>query len=138
MAVDLQNLAYALVQLVHNFGAVAVTGSAAAAWWADGRPPAPRGLAWLALAGWALQAASGAGFGAVSYAWYGRFPELHGIAVAALVVKMVCAASGFLLAAAYLRFAHRWQERRRRDAWRALFALAAAALSAAAFLRWFA
>jgi len=138
VAVDLQNLAYALVQLVHNFGAVAVTGSAAAAWWADGRPPALRGLAWLVLVAWALQAASGAGFGAVSYAWYGRFPELHGIAVAALVVKMVCAVSGFLLAAAYLCFAHGWQERRRRGAWQALFALAATALSAAAFLRWFA
>ena len=138
MAVDLQNLAYALIQLVHNFGAVAVTGSAAAAWWADGRPPARRGLAWLALAGWALQAASGAGFGAVSYAWYGSFPELHGIAVVALGVKMVCAASGFLLAAAYLRFADGWHERGHRGVWRALFALAATALSAAAFLRWFA
>jgi hypothetical protein len=138
VAVDLQNLAYALVQLVHNFGAVAVTGSAAAAWWAGGRPPVLHRLAWLALAGWALQAASGAAFGAVSYAWYGRFPELHGIAVAALAVKIGCAASGFLLAAAYLRFAGGWDERRRRGSWRALFALAATALSGAAFLRWFA
>jgi hypothetical protein len=138
VAVDLQNLAYALVQLVHNFGAVAVTGSAAAACWAGGRPPSQRGLAWLVLAGWTLQAASGAGFGAVSYAWYGSFPELHGIAVAALVVKIGCAVGGFVLAVAYLRFAHGWQEGRCRGAWRALLALAATALSAAAFLRWFA
>lgn len=135
---DLQNLAYALLQVVHNFGAVAVTGGALAALAVlrAGSAP-PRWLAGVVLAGWAMQIASGAGFGAVSYAWYGRFPDLHGIAVAALGVKLACAASGIVGAAACLRYASRWPAASRRLAWLGLAALAATALSAAAFLRWF-
>ncbi len=135
---DPQNLAYALVQLVHNFGAVAVVGSAAAALWLA--PPASvllRALAWTALGGWAAQAASGATFGAVSYFYYGRFPDLHGIAVAALMVKMACATAGIVLAAAYLRFGAAWSQAGCRVAWHFLLGLAVIALSAAAFLRWF-
>lgn len=135
---DPQNLAYALVQVVHNFGAVAVTGGAAAAL----LPPhagavVPRWLGGVVLAGWAMQIASGAGFGAISYAWYGKFPDIHGVALAALGIKMVCAASGAMLAAAYLRYAAGWAAARCRNAWIGLFALSATALSAAAFLRWF-
>lgn len=135
---DPQNLAYAVVQLAHNFGAVSVLGGAVAALWpAPQGPAARRRLAWLVLAGWAVQGASGAGFGAVSYAWYGRFPDLHGIAVAALLVKMACAATGFVLALVYLRNATAWMSARCDAAWIGLVGLAATALSAAAFLRWF-
>jgi hypothetical protein len=90
--VDPQNLAYALVQLAHNFGAVAVTGGAVAGWLRQRHGLAPAaGLIWLVLAGWLLQAASGASFGLISFAWYGQFPDLHGIAVAALMIKLSCA-----------------------------------------------
>lgn len=135
---DLQNLAYALVQVVHNFGAVAVTGAAAAALallCAD--VTVPRWLGGVVLAGWAMQIASGAGFGAISYAWYDKLPDIHGVAVAALGIKMVCAASGLLIAAAYLRYAGGWSAARCRSLWIGLVTLAATALSAAAFLRWF-
>lgn len=136
---DPQNLAYALVQLAHNFGAVAVTGGAVAGWLRlrHGATPAA-GLIWLVLAGWLLQVASGAGFGAISHAYYGQFPDLHGIAVAALTVKLSCAAAALLLCVVLLRFAGAWPAARRRQAWAALAGLAATALSAAAFLRWFA
>ena len=135
---DLQNLAYALTQVAHNFGAVAVAGGAVFARWpARQARDTRRRLAWLVLAGWALQAASGAGFGAVSYAYYGRFPDIHGIAVAALLTKMACAAAGLVLGAAYLKLESGWPEARRDAAWTGLAALAAAALAAAAFLRWF-
>lgn len=135
---DLQNFAYAVVQVVHNFGAVAVTGGAAAALLPLRADAALRRvLGWAVLAGWAMQIASGAGFGGISYAYYGRFPDIHGVAVAALGVKMVCAASAFLLAAAYLRYAAGWSAARCRSTWIGLVALAATALSAAAFLRWF-
>ena len=136
---DLQNLAYALVQLAHNFGAVAVTGGAVAGWLSQRRETAPtRRLLWLVFAGWALQAASGAGFGLISLAYYGQFPDLHGVAIVALVLKLTCATAGLLLSLLGLKFADNWSATRRRQAWTALVGLAATALSAAAFLRWFA
>lgn len=133
---DLQNLAYASIQVIHNFGAVAVVGSAAYGLW-SGPGPMRTPAAWIMLAGWAAQAVSGGAFGAISWLYYGRFPDIHGIAVAALLIKMACAAAGFMLAAAYLYRGSGWSERARQAAWRALAALAATALSAAAFLRWF-
>lgn len=136
---DLQNLAYALVQVAHNFGAAAVVGAATAALWPARPPPAARRrLAWLVLAGWTVQGLSGAGFGTVSYINYGAFPDLHGIAVAALLVKVTCATTGFGLAVATLRWGENWQEARGDAVWAGLIAVAVTALAAAAFLRWFA
>ena len=139
MGVDIQNLAYALIQVVHNFGAAGVVGGAVAARLLAGEmPAAQRRLAWLVLFGWLAQAASGAGFGAVSHYFYGRFPDLHDLALAALLVKLACAAGGALLAAVFLRQASGWPAPRCRAAWNVLIGLAATALTAAAFLRWFA
>ncbi|QLQ24694.1 MAG: hypothetical protein HZT41_07360 [Dechloromonas sp.] len=136
---DPQNLAYALIQLVHNFGAVAVVGGAVAArWLARDAPATQRRLAWLVLAGWLAQAASGAGFGAVSFLFYGRFPDIHAIARVALLLKMACAASGILLAAGYLKRAADWLPARRDTVWTLLLVIAVTALASAAFLRWFA
>ncbi|MDH4235241.1 MAG: hypothetical protein OEV15_08930, partial [Gallionella sp.] len=92
-------------------------------------------LAWIVLIGWAAQGASGATFGAISFYHYGKFPDIHDIAVAALGVKMACAALGFALAA-WLLFAHPSEAFNRR-AWLVLFGLGALALSSAAVLRWF-
>lgn len=137
--VDLQNLAYALVQVAHNFGAVAVGGGAVAGWLLHRSDAVrPSALMGLVLAGWTMQAASGAGFGVISFAYYGRFPDLHGVAVAALVVKLGCATAGVVLSMLLLKFASAWSAARCRQVWRALVGLAATALSAAAFLRWFA
>ena len=135
---DLQNLAYAIIQVAHNFGAVAVLGGAFSALrLVPGQAGMQRALAWLVLAGWATQAASGAAFGTVSWLYYGQFPDIHGIAIAALVIKVACAMTGFAIAAVYLRSASTWSEQVRQTAWRMLAFLAATALSAAAFLRWF-
>jgi hypothetical protein len=137
--VDPQSLAYALVQLVHNFGAVAVVGGAVGArWLARDAPATQRKLGWLVLGGWLAQAASGAGFGAVSYHFYGQFPDIHAIARAALLIKMACAAGGIPLAAGYLRRAADWLPARRDTVWTMLLALGVTALASAAFLRWFA
>ncbi len=131
-----QNLAYAIVQVVHNFGAVAaVGGSFAAVKFRDVNTR--RRLAGVALAGWGTQAASGAAFGATSYYFYHRLPDIAGVAVAALVVKIVCVAIGFLLLATYLFRSDRWPPAKMDAAWTASSALAITALSAAAFLRWF-
>lgn len=133
---DLQSLSYAAIQIVHNFGAVAVVGSAFLALW-PGLVGMRKPLAWIMLAGWVAQAASGGAFGGVSWLYYGRFPDIHGIAVAALLIKMACAAAGFMLAAAYIYSGSGWSERAQQASWRALASLAATALTAAAFLRWF-
>lgn len=129
MRLDAQNLAYALTQVVHNFGAVVVLATPLYALVA--RPgTAVRPLAWAVLAGWGAQLASGALFGLVSLHYYGQLPDIHGIAVAALALKVGCA----LLAVLLLGFA---LLRRRAAPWRVLAALGATALAAAAFLRWF-
>lgn len=131
-----QNLAYAIVQVAHNFGAAAVVGGSLAALKfrsAETR----RQLAWLVLAGWGTQAASGAAFGAVSYYFYHRFPDISGIAVMALTIKMGCVAIGFLLLAAYLYRSAAWSVVKSNAVWAASSVLAATALFAAAFLRWF-
>jgi len=135
---DLQNLAYAIIQVAHNFGAVAVLGGAfSALWLTPQQSSTQRTLAWLVLGGWAAQAASGAAFGTVSWLYYGQFPDIHGIAIAALVIKVACAMAGFAIAAIYLRSALMWSDQARQTAWWVLAGLAATALSAAAFLRWF-
>jgi hypothetical protein len=136
--VDGQNLGYALIQVLHNFGAAAAVGGALFGIWPLHQPaPVRIRLAWLVLAAWTLQGASGTAFGALSYAYYGSFPDISGVAVAALFLKVACAACGFLLAAAYLRLAPGWTDGQRERAWTGLLVLAATALTAAAFLRWF-
>ncbi len=135
---DIQNLGYTVVQIAHNFGAVAVVGSAfMALWLAPEQAIKRRQLAWLMLAGWAVQAASGSAFGALSWLYYGQLPDIHGIAIAALLIKISCAASGFVLVALYLYRDQTWAETNAKTIWRTLAALAATALTAAAFLRWF-
>ena len=131
---DIQNLAYAITQIVHNFGAMTVVGGAVFALvWREA--DIQRRLAWMVLAGWLVQAVSGATFGAISYYYYAKFPDIFGIAVVALIVKVVCAVLGFSLAGWQLIAQH--TEASRRYSWFALCGLGVLALSSAAVLRWF-
>lgn len=136
---DAQDLAYALNQIIHNFGAVAVTGGAASGRWmrSSSSGQIQRRMAWLTLAGWGAQAASGATFAAISYLTYGRLPDIHGIALGALCLKIACAVLGVCLCAVYLVRAPAWGDVRGRLTWTALLVCAVLALGAAAFLRWF-
>jgi hypothetical protein len=132
------NLIYTCVQLAHNFGAVAVVGSPAAAWWLGGENVvAQHRLAWLTVFGWVAQGASGAGFGATSYFLKGQLPDIAGVALVALSVKVGCVLAGIGLAVLYLKTGLRWSAGRQLRFWQGMLALAATALSAAAFLRWF-
>jgi len=134
-------LVYTLVQAVHNLGAVAVVASPAVALGSRGRGERgevnERRLAWLLLAAWGLQAASGAGFAAASYGLKGALPEVTGVALAALVIKMAATAAGFTLGAALLRARRLAGGRPRAVAWGLALGLALAALLAAAPLRWY-
>ncbi len=131
-------LVYALVQAVHNFGAVAVVASPAVALGLRGRSGATeRLLAWVLLAAWGLQAASGAGFAAASYGLKGALPEVTGVALGALVVKMAATIFGILLGAVLLWARRLAGGRSRAIAWGLGLVLAVAALTAAAPLRWY-
>ena len=133
---DLQNLAYALTQVAHNFGAVTVVAVPLYVVCA-GRPVRERRVLWLVLSGWVLQLASGALFGLVSVHFYGQLPDIHGIAVAALSVKVLCAIAAVVLVAVLLRWRAARADHRVTVIWRVLAALGMTALTAAAFLRWF-
>ncbi len=134
-----ENLSYAIMQLVHNFGAAAVVGVAIFAIYPAAQPiPIQRKFAWLVGLSWTAQALSGVGFGAVSYYFYEKLPDLHGLAFAALLIKIMCAAGGVSIAIMYLRQAAGWTTEQRSVAWKLLAALGVTALAAAAFLRWFA
>ncbi|MDH5546175.1 MAG: hypothetical protein OEZ43_11310 [Gammaproteobacteria bacterium] len=133
-----ENLFYALTQLVHNFGAMAVVGGALATLYlAAEKQGAQRKLAWLVLIGWGAQAASGISFGAISFYFYGETPDLHATAQVAFIIKLFCATSGGILALFYVISAHAWADGSRRRAWKTLTLFGVVALSAAAFLRWF-
>jgi hypothetical protein len=133
-----QNLIYALIQVIHNFGAVAVVGTAASALsLVHGNAATRHRLSLLLALAWALQAASGVLFGIATYYFDKSLPDIHGIAVVALLVKITCATAGFILAASYIKFNSGWAKSRQDIAWRVLLALGMLALFAAAFLRWF-
>lgn len=134
---NLENLAYALVQLGHNFGAAAVVGGAVFALWPTLQASHARTLAGLIFSGWALQIATGVLFGIVSIYYYGRTPDLSAVATTALAVKVTAAIAGLVLAGWYLKRGARWDPRTLRATFKTLAVLGVAALMAAAFLRWF-
>ena len=135
---NLQNLIYALIQVVHNFGAVFVIGlSVYGIGWLRRELPIQRRLAmWLAVA-WAVQVAGGVAFGATSYFFYGHFPDIHGIAIDALSVKIACASGGLLISLLYFELGPRGWFRNSIPVWVVSLVLGCTALTAAAFLRWF-
>lgn len=132
-----ENLAYALVQVIHNFGAAAVLGGAVFVLWPVPRLEYGRTFAWLILFAWSAQIVSGGLFGVTSLYYYGETPDLSNIAMAALAVKVVSAITGFWLAARYLRRGRIWDRAGMKRTFRRLAMLATVALTAAAFLRWF-
>lgn len=132
-----ENLAYALVQVLHNIGAVAVTGGAILAMWPLPRLEYARRFAWVILAGWSVQIVSGALFGATSLYYYGETPDLSMVAMSALAIKVAAAFSGLLLSAWFLGRGGHCSHTCTQGIFKALAVLAVTALTAAAFLRWF-
>ena len=131
-----QNLIYAVIQVVHNFGAVAVVGGSLLAVVLRERPTRKR-LAVLTLLGWLTQAASGATFGLTTLYFDHGLPDISGIATYALGIKMLCASLGILLLTAYLWQGERWKDQQVHGVWLSSSVLAVTALTSAAFLRWF-
>jgi len=130
------DLPYALVQVVHNLGAAGVVAPPVGALWLSRGGAPSRRLAWLSTASWALQALTGAGFAAVSWLGKGALPEVEGVALQALAVKVACTLVGVSAGAILLRLRSatgapsRWL-------WATSLAAALGALFGAAFLRWY-
>jgi hypothetical protein len=134
----MENLCYSVAQVAHNFGAVAVVGGATFALYpATQTADTHYKLAWLVGFGWAAQAMSGMNFAAISYHYYDKLPDIHGIAMAALLIKIICAVFGLSIVILYLRYSDKLAIERRLLAWQLLTSLGIIALTAAAFLRWF-
>jgi hypothetical protein len=133
-----QNFIYALIQVVHNLGAATVAGTAVAALGlVRGDAAAKHRLAWILALAWVTQAVSGMLFGLTTYLYEKQLPDIHGIAVDALLIKIVCALVGFILAVVYLKLNSGWAANKKLIAWRISLVLGVVALSSAAFLRWF-
>ncbi|HEY8888161.1 MAG TPA: hypothetical protein VIM35_06720 [Gallionella sp.] len=111
--------------------------AASALWLVRGNAAVQHRLALLAAVAWAVQVASGVLFGITTYYFERHLPDIHGVAVDALLVKICCAVAGLVLTVAYLRLNSGWTLTRQLLVWRALLTLGVIALGSAAFLRWF-
>jgi hypothetical protein len=129
---QLDNALYALVQIAHNFGAVAAIGLPLAALRYAAADPTR--IYRSTLAAWIVQVASGVGFGLVSYLVVEELPQISGLAFIALCVKILCAALAIALTALLLVKKGAAPDR---AALASLTALGALALFSAAILRWF-
>jgi hypothetical protein len=132
-----ENLAYALTQVIHNFGAALLVGGSVFWLWPLPRQEYARGFVWVILFAWGAQIVSGILFGVTSLYYYGETPDLSAVALTALVIKVCSAAAGFLLGAWHLARGKDWGWGQVKRLFQAQAGLAALALTAAAFLRWF-
>ncbi len=131
-----QNLSYSIVQVGHNLGAVlTVSGPIVAIRFNDFS--IQKKIAVITLAGWGIQAVSGALFGATSFYFYHHFPDISGIALNALIIKIACTITSLILLIIYLVKSESWSTRRKFSTWIITSISSIIAMSAAAFLRWF-
>lgn len=146
----MQNLIYALIQVFHNEGAGAIVALGAYGTWMVGNRAAPRLALALTLL-WGLQGCTGALFGVVTFLYDHHLPDIHGIAVKALILKMLCVICGFSLAFRARKLAQvqvagvtgnqpgagSGLRQQGRLLWPVSLALGMISLGSAAFLRWF-
>ena len=133
---QVQNLIYALIQVFHNYGAASIVGLAIYGLVATRGGPRP-GLGLVLAMAWAIQGISGASFGLATYYFHHQLPDIYGVAIAALLIKIACVVLGFLIAASYVIWSKRLSLAAGHFIWIGLTALGVIALNAAAFLRWF-
>ena len=133
----IQNLIYALIQVVHNFGAATVLGISTYGYRRSSKKEVVDAPLLILAIAWAVQGVSGATFGLTSLYFDGQLPDIHGIAIIALWVKIVCVVTGLSVAIISLKKSMGTVHKTPCSVWLASLALAVTALSAAAFLRWF-
>jgi uncharacterized membrane protein YjfL (UPF0719 family) len=96
-----------------------------------------RRLFFFAGIGWLIQAVSGPSFGIASINFHGSLPDIYGIAVTALSIKIVCVVIGLLLTATLLLKRSGSNGNISTAKFAGHFTLGVVALTAAAFLRWY-
>ena len=132
---QIENILYAISQLIHNFGAVAVTALPLIALKFRLNEQQLRSAYKFIGAAWLVQSTSGAGFGLISYYVVGSLPELHHIALFALILKITCALTAIILVTTNL--AGLLNGIKDKLFLTILSGLGLTALSSAAILRWF-
>ncbi|KXW57434.1 hypothetical protein [Ferrovum myxofaciens] len=131
-------LEYALIQVLHNFGALLVVGLSGYGFRVALLRHSPsQTFALFVLLAWLAQGLTGATFGWVTYRSDHRLPDIHGIAMIALMIKVSCVCGGAGLMTSCLGWGGAWSSSRRMLVWAGSTGLACLALTAAAFLRWF-
>lgn len=132
----MQNLLYALIQVIHNFGAVLIVGVGAYGLF-FALNPHKRVLAAIQSFAWAMQGVSGGAFGLTTYHYYHQLPDIHGVAIAALLIKIGSVILGFFISALYVLYYSRFSKAIEKMFWWPMFLFGVLALISAAFLRWF-
>ena len=132
----MQNLLYALIQSIHNFGAVFIIGVGAYGLFFASNS-AKRILAATQSFAWAIQGITGGAFGLTTFHYYHQLPDIHGVAIVALLIKISCVVLGFVASATYVLFCPRFSQAVENLFWWLMFLLGVLALTSAAFLRWF-
>lgn len=124
---------YAVIQTVHNLGA-SITFAASGYAVLGYRPERRRILVFWLTSGWLVQLVTGFSFGLASHYLRGGIPDINGVSLIALMIKIICAAVGLLLGLWALRFS---DSPRLVPLFKIEWVLSVTALGAAAFLRWF-
>jgi len=134
----MHNLVYALIQLIHNFGAAAVIGIPAYVLMnqRDSMAVYHRVIISVAIA-WLVQLITGFTFGIASLTFYGHLPDIHGVAKIALSIKIICALTALGLFFVVWKQRLTYSNTRLRLYWASWLILGTIALSSAAFLRWY-
>lgn len=132
----MQNLLYALIQAIHNVGAVVIVAVGAYGLYFS-QIQSRRALALILGISWSIQGLTGGAFGLTTYYYYQQLPDIHGVAIAALGLKVLCVILGFLVSMAYVLWYYKITEKLDRGIWKVMFILGLLALTSAAFLRWF-
>ena len=132
----MQSFLYALIQSIHNIGAVVIVGVGAYGLF-FAHQNTRRVLAVVQALGWSIQGLTGAAFGATTFYFYHQLPDIHGVAILALLIKISCVVSGFVTSALYVLLCSRLSPAISKFAWSMMFGLGVIAISSAAFLRWY-
>lgn len=134
----MENLTYSVIQAFHNVGAIGVVAAPTVIYLLLGNSDAivKTNYIAIALASWLIQVLSGIGFGVTSFSFYGQIPDIDGVALVALVVKVICAmlSMGLYL---YLLLPKSQGLRAHKSVWRILVVASVLPLVSAAFLRWY-
>jgi hypothetical protein len=126
-------LSYTLIQAVHNIGAALTLALALLLIGQICISADTKKVLWALLLAWGLQGFTGICFGLSSLYFYGEFPDIHNLAIAAMGVKVGSVAAMTLLLA-FLIYKKEWDLSARNKT--VFVSLSIIALVAASVLRW--